>query len=664
MSGDPGLRFWLHYAARQGAIYEEEGDEALVVLPRAAQEAFGLAEEIAVTADPEVAQEDGALLLMPGHPLLEQAAKDVLDQGDVGYTYAAWPAKAPPTPAHLLERAREQFPVDHGRIDEAQPEGAPLSVYVPALRLAALVTYTVDDRFQERVEVLVDARTGIALAEAVRLSPLAVADRGHPALAPDLPLALEAVHALVEQQAIAREAELARQVQTTLRDELERVNGYYAAALESIVRRRAAALPERQALLDAQAEATRGEQARRITEIEEKFRPRHSVQPFRLHLVLLPALLFLVDFRRGERRYPLALTWLLHQAAFAAIRCPHCGSPEPLVAGRNFLGCRHCLARPVATPAPTTRPPDAEDTGRYTSQEAAPKPSPALLPGRRAEQAAAAAQPAMTAARAATAPGKAAPVPPPAVVQALHLPDVHDQQRAQRLGEELPVSFWQSALAGTAWPQRRLVPDSPLGTIYRLYGASGPLFAVGLAPTARPEQLTMRTAPLDTQFDTQTGGHLRVGETGFPYTLRWRLVANQPMLFEALPYTQILGNRLPPPYALQAQAAGRVFTNVPRPRLALGPVGTALWERDLAALGLPVLVRCLTAWWRVEGRPGLAPFGPDVLAAALVHLVGPIAGLRRTRTATAAVYSVAPLEVSRAARELETLLQLSELHAW
>jgi hypothetical protein len=648
MSEDPGLRFWLHYAARQGAIYEEEGDETLVVLPKAAQEAFGLAEEIAVTADPEVAQEDGALLLMPGHPLLEQAAKEVLDQGDVGYAYAAWPATAPPSPARLLDRAREQFPVEHGRIDEAQPAGAPLSVYFPALRLAALVTYTVDDRFQERVEVLVDARTGIALNEGARLSPLLVPDRGYPALAPDLPLALQAVHALVEEQATEREAELARQVQTALHDELERVNGYYAAGLESILRRREAALPERQALLDAQAEATRGERARRITEIEEKFRPRHTVQPFRLHLVLLPALRFPVDFRRGERRYPFALTWLLHRAAFAAVRCPHCGSPEPLVAGRNFLGCRHCLARPEALPAqaPSARPPDAEETERRT------------------EPAAATEQPAMPAARSHTARGKAAPLPPPAVVQALHLPDVRDQQRAQRLGEELPVSFWQSALAGTAWPPRRLAPDSPLSTIYRLYGASGPLFAVGLAPTARPEQITMRTPPLDPQFVTQTGGHLRVGETGFPYTLRWRLVENQPVLFEALPYTQILGNRLPPAYALHAQAAGRLFTNVPRPRLALGPVDTALWERDLATVGLPVLVRCLTAWWRVERQPRLQPFVPNVLAAALVHLVGPIAGVRRTRIATAAVYTVAPLEVSRAARELQTLLQLSDLRAW
>jgi ABC-type cobalamin transport system ATPase subunit len=77
-----------------------------------------------------------------------------------------------------------------------------------------------------------------------------------------------------------------------------------------------------------------------------------------------------------------------------------------------------------------------------------------------------------------------------------------------------------------------------------------------------------------------------------------------------------------------------------------------------------VLVRCLTAWWRVERQPRLQPFVPNVLAAALVHLVGPIAGVRRTRIATAAVYTVAPLEVSRAARELQTLLQLSDLRAW
>jgi hypothetical protein len=48
------------------------------------QQAFHLPEEVAVTADPEVAEEEGAMLLIPGHPLLEQAAAQVLEQGDAG----------------------------------------------------------------------------------------------------------------------------------------------------------------------------------------------------------------------------------------------------------------------------------------------------------------------------------------------------------------------------------------------------------------------------------------------------------------------------------------------------------------------------------------------------------------------------------------------------
>jgi hypothetical protein len=42
-------------------------------------------------------------------------------------------------------------------------------------------------------------------------------------------------------------------------------------------------------MLEAQAEATRAERARRRREIEEEYEPRHEIRPFRLHLVHVPA---------------------------------------------------------------------------------------------------------------------------------------------------------------------------------------------------------------------------------------------------------------------------------------------------------------------------------------------------------------------------------------
>lgn len=55
---------------------------------------------------------------------------------------------------------------------------------------------------------------------------------------------------------------------------------YYDAALASIAKRRTAAASERAGLYDAQAEATKGERARRLEETEEKFGGRHHIRPF------------------------------------------------------------------------------------------------------------------------------------------------------------------------------------------------------------------------------------------------------------------------------------------------------------------------------------------------------------------------------------------------
>lgn len=99
---EPGLRFWLRYAEHQGALVEDGGDHALTVLPDWLQEAAQLPEEFAVTSDPDVAGEDGAVLMIPGHPALERAAASVLDEGDVGRLYLPWPASTPGTASSRL----------------------------------------------------------------------------------------------------------------------------------------------------------------------------------------------------------------------------------------------------------------------------------------------------------------------------------------------------------------------------------------------------------------------------------------------------------------------------------------------------------------------------------------------------------------------------------
>jgi hypothetical protein len=109
------------------------------------------------------------------------------------------------------------------------------------------------------------------------------------------------------------------------------------------------------AALDARAEATLAEQARRLAEIREKHQSRLDITPYRLHLLLVPAVVVPVDFLRGSRRYPQRLIWVWPAKRFRPLPCPSCGADRPLVAGKAALGCQACLARPDRQQAGTGR---------------------------------------------------------------------------------------------------------------------------------------------------------------------------------------------------------------------------------------------------------------------------------------------------------------------
>ena len=89
---DPALGFWLRHVAAEGGLWEPAGDSRYVVLPPQLRDAYRLPEELRVTADPDVAREDGATLLAAGHPVLAEAADRVLACGDAGYLLLARPA--------------------------------------------------------------------------------------------------------------------------------------------------------------------------------------------------------------------------------------------------------------------------------------------------------------------------------------------------------------------------------------------------------------------------------------------------------------------------------------------------------------------------------------------------------------------------------------------
>jgi hypothetical protein len=345
MIRDPALRFWVEYAEAEGALCEAEAETAELILPSAMQRAFGLPETVTVTSDPDVAEEDGALLLSIGHPALDAAAARVLARGDIGRAFLPWPPPSSRASREtLLANARTAIGIDHGRID-AERDAVP--VYYPLLRVGALVTYTLDDRFQECEDVWVDGCSGHVVSRGIVNAARSQAVSGQreadvPLVPPDLPRAVDAAHAAIDERAARRASALERQAHLGLRDEQQRAESYYDEVLAALEQRRVAAPPERRPLLEARAEATELERRRRLREIAAKFESSRTIAPYRLNLLFAPALAFAVDVRRGERRYPFKLHWLVTAGCFAQPCCPNCDTLEPLIAGRSQLGCRRC----------------------------------------------------------------------------------------------------------------------------------------------------------------------------------------------------------------------------------------------------------------------------------------------------------------------------------
>jgi len=344
---DPGLRFWLRYVDDRGGLTEPAPDGTLVVLPPAVAAEFDLPDELIVTADPDVAREDGMVLLATGHPLLIRAADTALTDGDVGVIALAAPTTPAPDSAQLQDRVREQFPVEHGRIDVT---GLPVRIDRPIVRVGALVTYTVsaEECYQERLECWVDAISGRQLGpDAVSRLQRAPRPEG-PVTAPQAALesvtgALQQAHHILDTAAEQRRSTLSAQASDSHQRERAHARAYYDDVLQSLERRRASADHDRAELLAARAASTREERARRLLEIDEKYQARHEIRPFRLHAVLVPGWRVPVDVRRGPRCYPFTFDWLAALGAFAAERCPHCGATAQLSVSKTRLGCLTCL---------------------------------------------------------------------------------------------------------------------------------------------------------------------------------------------------------------------------------------------------------------------------------------------------------------------------------
>lgn len=345
---DPGLDFWLQYVSAEGGMHEQIGDSTLVLLPETLQARHEQSEDLTVTTDPEIAREDGALLLTAGHPLLAAAAEAVLAQGDVGSLRLARPAIRPPDAEHLQDRLRDQLAVDHGRIDVT---GGPRPAVRKILRVSSLVTYALsaDDHFQEQVECWIDIPSRVPYPDRIgrELSGLlAIEHAERDQLEPTDPHLFQALAEAddeIRRRAERRRDLLAGSVSRSNLAEVSRAREYYQQVADSLRRRMSAAAFDKVAAYQARLASTDAERDRRIAEINEKYRSAFSCLPFRLHVIGVPCSRVDVDVRRGNRRYPVELDWLLPLREFAPIRCQACGSRERLVAGKSALGCRGCL---------------------------------------------------------------------------------------------------------------------------------------------------------------------------------------------------------------------------------------------------------------------------------------------------------------------------------
>lgn len=646
-SHTPELDLFLAFAGRSGAIHESDGaGGSVVLLPEEMHRRFDVSETMEVTADPDAARDDGSTLLCAGHPLVDAVAAAILDAGDGGERWVAWPDASPPA-GQLFDIARAALPVDHGRVD---PADQPRALYAPLLRAGFLVTYTLDERYQEREEVWVDGRTGVPVGRIDETLYAAQRMPGRTVGAPDFARALEAAEQLLARRTRRRLEELRLVATPRLQEETARAEAYYRAALETLARRRAAAAPERRPQYDARIGATERERDRRLQELVDHVQPTCSWRPFRLHVVHCPAFDVPLVVRRGERTYPLTLTWLLPHASFAGVRCPGCGAEQPLVAGRTKLGCHACLPRaPAAEPEVSVVGRRVVQSPSIASAPSAPRgPEPQSPPPPRPQPLSAQTRPR----------------------EAERLQQRREKERLKReaaerrasraragnrmaeAGDRLAFEMWRACALRRALPERSVIPHTPYAVLLRLYGAAAPQVAVGLPASAVPDGTTTSTS---TEWSESGGattwGIVRAAGAERGYVLRWRVGRSGPQAIELLPADDLATIFDPSLTAtIDADAMPALFAAAPPPHGFLDAVESLVWEREVALLGIPVVARCLATWSAL--RPLIEDEAPHVAAAALAAVATRPWRRPRTVAALSRDYGASPQAIRRTMKDL------------
>lgn len=667
MSFDSGFDLCLEYIRWRNGLVETSPDGALVVLPPSLQDELGLPEEAAVTSYPEVAGQGGFRLLGTGHAVVERLSRKLLAAGDASVTSV--PAlRSTPGVDRLLDWARAAVDVEHGRLDRGG--GVPVGVGLPILRVEALVTYTLEDVFEEREEAWVDGtwglRLGPELVERLRpIEPIAVSP-GDRVLEPDLALALRGAHREIGERAKLRAGALSRQQVAELAGEAAAAEAYYAGVLASTRHRLEQAPADRRHVYESRLAVTQEERMRRLEEITQKSQPKIDVAPFRLQLVFLPGLLIRLEVRRGERHQPLTLLWESVTGRFLPVGCPFCGQGEPLVAGRERLGCRACLPR-QASPQTSRDLLDVTLTARSGpgGEPAAPKPEPprseSTESGRSeagARQQTFAGEARIPQLKATRSESRRQLTAAPDSARTADFQDRwatlrRDAARIERVGGELAFKFWDRALLERQrW--RRVASGSPLDVLYEALGDSAPLHVIGISRSDEPQGVDWESRLLSSALHAVTLGTLTTTRGQHDFLIRWRLVDGRAVVSEVLPDHNALMHP-------SAETWPHLFS--PPPPRRLDDVARRLWDVEISILGLAFAARCLST--RRLARPGWeAGAGPDLVAATLSLRTGRSLGRQRSLEQVASAHGVDPKELGRVDGRLRKALEARAAHSW
>ncbi|MGH9062605.1 MAG: hypothetical protein ACRD0L_01260, partial [Acidimicrobiales bacterium] len=231
-------------------------------------------------------------------------------------------------------------------------------------------------------------------------------------------------------------------------------------------------------------------------------------------------------------------------------------------------------------------------------------------------------------------------------------------RRVEKAGRRLALDLWEGAVSGRRWAPSATAPGSPLAALYRIYGPSGPLRAIGLTPGMVPDDLmTIASLPCSTKPALATTGCLHAEGLPYPYTLRWQFgPADKPVVAEVLGLPEALDLVLPrrlSPFAALRLGLGHLDPPSGHP---LDPVGSALWEHEPPRYGLAFAVRCIAAWWRARESASFSGENREALAAGLARLVGRRSGLGLSNRDAGQPYGADQSTTQRVAAELEAVL--------